>query len=158
MPDDQVWLTVGVLVHPKSAVWIRSLCRPVRNHTNWGKAFLYRAGFVHLDAVMLKQERAFPKPLPCVVSQCSTQKRLFGLKACGHPWLPYVERGVHILLTKVVIQANTMMSPLLVAAVNIQYVIMQRRGLIGSQKTVSCDQASPLPSFSSPSTAKLNSL
>ncbi len=39
-------------------VEVRSLCRPVKSfHTKLGKAFLYGAGFVQGDIVMLKQEK-----------------------------------------------------------------------------------------------------
>ena len=46
-------------------VEVRALCRSVKFfHNNLDKPFLYGPHFVHQGIVMLKQERAFPKPLP----------------------------------------------------------------------------------------------
>jgi hypothetical protein len=48
-----------------NGVEVRALCRPVKLfHTDLDKQFLYGPRFVHGGIVMLKQERAFPKPLP----------------------------------------------------------------------------------------------
>lgn len=50
--------------HNVGGVEIRALCRSLKvTYTELGKSFLYRSGFVHRYAVMMEQERAFPKPI-----------------------------------------------------------------------------------------------
>uniref|UniRef100_A0A8K9WR88 [histone H3]-trimethyl-L-lysine(9) demethylase n=1 Tax=Oncorhynchus mykiss TaxID=8022 RepID=A0A8K9WR88_ONCMY len=47
-----------------NGVKVRAMCRPVKFfHIDLNKLFLYGPRFVHGGIVMLKQERAFPKPL-----------------------------------------------------------------------------------------------
>ena len=46
-------------------VEVSTLCRPVKFfHNDLNKPFLYEPRFVHMDIVMLKQERSFPKLFP----------------------------------------------------------------------------------------------
>ena len=67
-------------------VEVRALCRLVKFfHTDLDKPFLYGPHFVHVDIVMLKQERGFPKLLPQstqLLSVKSLFRKKWGVRAC----------------------------------------------------------------------------